>query len=234
MRKHFIKIIISLLFIFICQSSIYAVKNSSNFTSSNLPIIIINTNGLAIPYNNPRIVADMDIKYNEQGENIEIKAKAVDFNRQKKIAETLSDIPAEQIWQEDIFFKISKGRLKLRIFDCRSGELIYYMRTDSSGPKVSKYEISVTNEPESLKNILKSSLGVRGVIKKQRTLYKIGFTRIHFDQVEDLGNFIELEFVMQDNSSKNEALQTVRNLMEKLEIQDKHLINKAYIDMVSE
>jgi len=37
---------------------------------------------------------------------------------------------------------------------------------------------------------------------------------------------------MQDNTSKNEALQTVRNLMEKLEIQDKHLINKAYIDMI--
>ncbi|MBE9511878.1 MAG: class IV adenylate cyclase [Bacteroidetes bacterium] len=164
--------------------------------------------------------------------NIEIKARASDFNRQKIIAETLCDIPTEQIWQEDIFFKISKGRLKLRIFDSGSGELIYYMRTDLNEPKVSQYEISVTNEPESLKNILSSSLGVRGVIKKQRTLYRIGHTRIHFDQVEDLGNFIELEFVMQDKISKNEALQTVQNLMKKLEIQDNHLINTAYIDMV--
>jgi len=97
---------------------------------------------------------------------------------------------------------------------------------------VSQYEISVTNEPESLKNILTSSLGVRGVIKKQRTLYKIGLTRIHFDQVEGLGNFIELEFVMQKNTSKKEALQTVENLMKKLEIQDNQLINTAYIDMI--
>ena len=163
--------------------------------------------------------------------NIEIKARASDFNRQKIIAEALSDIPAEQIWQEDIFFKISKGRLKLRIFNSGSGELIYYMRADSNGPKTSQYQISKTNEPETLRNILTSSLGVRGIIKKQRTLYKIGFTRIHFDQVKDLGNFIELEFVMQDNTSKNEALQTIRNLMEKLEIQDNHLINTAYIDM---
>ena len=166
--------------------------------------------------------------------NIEIKARASNFNRQKMIAETLSDIPGEQIWQEDIFFKISKGRLKLRIFNSGSGELIYYIRADSSGPKVSQYQISVTNEPENLRSILASSLGVRGIIKKQRTLYKIGFTRIHFDQVNDLGNFIELEFVMQDNTSKNEALQTIKNLMLKLEIQDNHLINKAYIDMVSE
>ena len=164
--------------------------------------------------------------------NIEIKARASNFNRQKMITETLSDIPGEQIWQEDIFFKISKGRLKLRIFDSGSGELIYYMRADSSGPKVSQYQISATNEPESLRSVLASSLGVRGIIKKQRTLYKIGHTRIHFDQVKDLGNFIELEFVMQDNTSKNEALQTIKNLMEKLEIQDNHLINTAYIDMV--
>lgn len=166
--------------------------------------------------------------------NIEIKAWAGDFNRQKIIAETLCKHPGEQIWQEDIFFNISKGRLKLRIFDSGSGELIYYIRSDSSGPKVSQYEISVTNEPESLKNIMTSSLGVRGVIKKQRTLYKIGLTHIHFDQVEGLGNFIELEFVMQDNISKNEALQTVENLMKKLEIQDNHLINTAYIDMVQD
>ena len=164
--------------------------------------------------------------------NIEIKAWAGDFNRQKTIAKTLCKHPGEQIWQEDIFFNISKGRLKLRIFDSGSGELIYYIRADSSGPKVSQYEISVINEPESLKSILTSSLGVRGVIKKQRTLYKIGLTRIHFDQVEGLGNFIELEFVMQDNISKNEALQTIENLMEKLEIQDNHLVNTAYIDMI--
>ena len=164
--------------------------------------------------------------------NIEIKAWAGDFNWQKTIAETLCKHPGEQIWQEDIFFNISKGRLKLRIFDSGSGELIYYIRADSSGPKVSQYEISVINEPESLKNILTSSLGVRGVIKKQRTLYKIGLTRIHFDQVEGLGNFIELEFVMQKNTSKKEALKTVENLMEKLEIQDNHLINTAYIDMI--
>ncbi len=106
------------------------------------------------------------------------------------------------------------------------------MRADSSGPKVSQYQISATNEPESLRSVLASSLGVRGIIKKQRTLYKIGHTRIHFDKVKNLGNFIELEFVMQDNTSKNEALQTIKNLMEKLEIQDNHLINTAYIDMV--
>jgi len=68
MRKYFISIIISLILLFICQSSLYAGKKILDFTSSNLPIIIINTNGLAIPYDNPRIVVDMGIIYNGQGE----------------------------------------------------------------------------------------------------------------------------------------------------------------------
>ena len=165
-------------------------------------------------------------------ENIEIKARADDFHRQKIIVENLCELPGEEILHEDVFFKISEGRLKLRIFNNGSGELIYYMRADSNGPKTSHYQIFKTNDPAGLRSILSLSMGVRGVVKKQRILYKIGFTRIHFDQVRDLGNFIELEFVMQDNTSKNEALQTVRNLMEKLEIQDNHLINTAYIDMI--
>lgn len=68
MRKHFINILISLLLLFICQAQIYAGNKLIDFTSSNLPIIIINTNSLSIPYDNPRIVADMGVIYNEQGE----------------------------------------------------------------------------------------------------------------------------------------------------------------------
>ena len=68
MRKYSINILISLLLLFICQSLIYAGNKIINLTSSNLPIIIINTNGLTIPYDDPRIVADMGVIYNEQGE----------------------------------------------------------------------------------------------------------------------------------------------------------------------
>ncbi len=164
--------------------------------------------------------------------NIEIKARAKDFGRQRKLAEALSDVSGEQFWQEDIFFDIPKGRLKLRVFRDRSGELIYYERADSSGPKVSHYEVSKTNEPDSLRHVLTLSLGVRGVIRKQRTLYKSGHTRIHFDEVEGLGDFIELEYVMQSTASEEEAFNAVKNLMGRLEIRENDLIDRAYIDLI--
>jgi len=37
------------------------------------------------------------------------------------------------------------------------------------------------------------ALGIKGVLRKRRTLYMIGQTRVHLDQVEGLGDFMELE-----------------------------------------
>ena len=46
--------------------------------------------------------------------NIEIKARARDFEEIRRHAESLSDTSVEVIPQEDIFFNTEKGRLKLR------------------------------------------------------------------------------------------------------------------------
>lgn len=42
-------------------------RSAVNFTSSNLPIIVIDTHGQSIPYDDPRIVADMGVIDNGQG-----------------------------------------------------------------------------------------------------------------------------------------------------------------------
>ena len=44
-----------------------------------------------------------------------------------------------------------------------------------------------------LQKLLGLSLGVRGVVKKTRHLYMVGQTRVHIDQVNNLGDFMELE-----------------------------------------
>lgn len=57
-------IFLSLLFYFPLK---YSYGQSTNFTSSNLPIIVIETHGQTIPLDNPRIIADMGITYNGPG-----------------------------------------------------------------------------------------------------------------------------------------------------------------------
>ena len=140
--------------------------------------------------------------------------------------------PGRLIVQEDTFFVVPHGRLKLRKLSSTSAELIYYERENGPGPKESRYSIYPTSEPESLKAVLGTSLGVRGIVRKTRTLYMVGQTRIHLDEVEALGSFVELEVVLQANQSHADGVRIARELMAKLEIQDSELLEEAYIDLL--
>ncbi len=150
--------------------------------------------------------------------NIEIKSRVRDPARIKILAEALTCVAGERIEQEDVFFVVPRGRLKLRILSTISAELIYYEREDHAGPKESRYVISRTSEPESLRNVLEKSLGVRGIVRKKRTLYQIDQTRIHLDEVEGLGSFAELEVVMKEGQSHAEGIEIAHGLMSRLEI----------------
>ena len=114
--------------------------------------------------------------------NIEIKARVRDFADIKSRAERLSDTPVEVIPQEDTFFNVPQGRLKLRVLTPDNAQLIFYTRPDLGGPKRSDYHIARTSDPENLKRVLELAYGIRGVVKKTRYLYLVGQTRVHFIQ----------------------------------------------------
>ena len=164
--------------------------------------------------------------------NIEIKARTQDFAEIKFRAEKLSDTPVEVIPQEDIFFNVPQGRLKLRILASGNGQLIYYTRPDQEGPKRSDYHIAYTADPENLKRVLELSYGIRGVVKKTRYLYLVGQTRVHLDDVDGLGHFMELEVVMRDEQSDAEGQEIAEGLMASLGVERSDLLEGAYMDML--
>ena len=164
--------------------------------------------------------------------NIEIKARARDFLELKRRAETISDSPVEVIPQEDTFFVTSKGRLKLRILAPDRAQLVYYERPDQDGPKRSDYFIFNTNDPENLKTALRLALGIRGVVRKTRYLYMVGQTRVHLDNVERLGQFLELEVVLRADQSDADGQAIADHLMKRLGIEPTDLIEGAYMDLL--
>src|SRR5215212_9809882 len=151
--------------------------------------------------------------------NIEIKARARNFAEIKARAEQLSNTPGEVIPQEDIFFRTPQGRLKLRVLSPDSAQLIYYTRPDQEGPKRSDYHISLTSDPENLKRVLELTYGIRGVVRKTRYLYLVGQTRVHLDDVEGLGQFMELEVVMAEGQSDAEGQAIAEGLMSALGVE---------------
>ncbi len=120
----------------------------------------------------------------------------------------------------------------LTVLGKNRAEVIYYHREDAAGPKPSHYLIAPTTEPDAMRSILISILQVVGVVRKRRWLYLVGQTRVHLDNVEGLGEFVELEVVLRPEQTEAEGIAIARDLMAKLRISEEELIEGAYIDLL--
>ena len=166
------------------------------------------------------------------GRNVEIKAKVNNMDRQRGLLEGLADAQPQIVYQEDTFFNCLAGRLKLRTTPDGKDELIHYQREDRDEPTESEYVLSLTNDPDTLKEALSNALGVRAVVRKNRRVYVVERTRIHLDEVEGLGDFIELEVELRPGESQETGIEVAQDLMEKLEIRGEDLVKSAYVDLL--
>ena len=166
--------------------------------------------------------------------NIEIKAWVTDPAALRARAAALADEGPVEIAQDDTFFKCPAGRLKLRAFSNSHGELIFYRRCDQQGPKESFYIRTPTAEPDTLREALTLAYGEVGRVRKQRTLFLVGRTRIHLDEVEHLGHFMELEVVLREGESAEGGVREADELMKGLGVERSQLIDRAYVDLLRE
>lgn len=169
--------------------------------------------------------------------NVELKARARNLAKLIETAARLSDSPPVRLDQDDTFFATPAGRLKLRVIDStdgggRRGELIFYTRADAPGPRESAYIIASTPEPDPLRDVLAAALGIAGRVRKTRTLYLAGQTRIHIDDVEGLGAFVEIETVLRPGQRSDEAAAITDRVAAALDIREADLVDRAYVDLL--
>ncbi len=162
--------------------------------------------------------------------NVEIKARIESVESIRPRVAALAEKGPIEIVQDDTFFACRNGRLKLRVSSPGNGELIFYRRPDQAGPKESFYLASPTTAPDVLRESLSLAYGQAGRVRKKRTLFLAGRTRIHLDRVENLGDFLELEVVLADGEKVETGEAVAQDLMEKLDISPDQLIEIAYID----
>ncbi len=165
-------------------------------------------------------------------ENVEIKARLRDPASATKIATRLSGGEGEVVHQEDVFFPCERARLKLRVSGPDSGELIRYERPDLAAACSSRYVIARTPDPQNLLEILTATLGTAGTVRKTRRLFLVGQTRVHIDEVEGLGSFLELEVVLKAGQSESEGRRIAEQLLSDFEIGPEQLVAEAYIDLL--
>ncbi len=95
--------------------------------------------------------------------------------------------------------------------------------------------IARTSDPNALLAILTATLGKLGVgvVKKTRTVYLLAQTRVHIDDVEDLGSFLELEVVLRPDQTDEEGQKIAEDLLREFGIDEQELIAEAYIDLLA-
>ena len=165
--------------------------------------------------------------------NIELKIVCDNFGAIKNLLKIAKARFAGTLNQTDTYFKCKNGRLKLREINKRYFELISYQRPDKKTSKLSDYQVIKLkkDEAEDMKRVLKKSLGEKVVVKKKRDLWIYENTRIHLDFVEKLGNFLELETVLQIGDLehfKNEHAKVI----ELLGIENCKKIRGSYSDLL--
>jgi predicted adenylyl cyclase CyaB len=164
--------------------------------------------------------------------NLEIKARLSDRGVARRQVQQISTDRIGQQVQTDTYFHCRSGRLKLREITGRSAQLIWYDRPDSTDPKTSRYHLADVNDPETVKAALAAGLGVKCIVKKRREIFLYRYVRIHLDQVYQLGDFIELEAVMQPDTSFDEAERLLRDLIEQVGIDLQQLVESSYCDLL--
>ncbi|QUY45950.1 class IV adenylate cyclase (plasmid) [Acaryochloris sp. 'Moss Beach'] len=164
--------------------------------------------------------------------NIEIKARIHNIETITKLVAQFADQGPIEIVQDDTFFQCENGRLKLRSLSKTEGKLIFYRRQDQPGPKESFYLISPTSSPDSLREALTLAYGQAGRVRKVRTLFLVGRTRVHLDKVEGLGHFLELEVILAEGELPETGIEEAHLLMDKLGIEQSQLIDRAYVDLL--
>ncbi len=163
--------------------------------------------------------------------NVELKARDPDPGRTAERCLALGVVDHGVLRQRDTYFMARQGRLKLREGD-HGTVLIAYRRPDDRQASESHYVLAPVAERDAVVEALDAALGTTVVVSKRRRLFTWEGVRIHLDEVEGLGSFIEFEAVLPDAGDLETARAKVARLRSELAIEDDALVSVGYADLL--
>jgi predicted adenylyl cyclase CyaB len=164
--------------------------------------------------------------------NIELKASDPDRDRSLQVCANLGAADHGEIWQRDSYFETAHGGLKLREERPGPPHLIQFDRADEREQRESRYRIETVQDPANVTAMLALAFGLRVTVVKRRRLFLWQQVRIHLDEVERLGSFIELEAVAPAASDLSTEHALVDDLRAAFSISDDCLHALGYADQL--
>lgn len=162
--------------------------------------------------------------------NLELKARDPDPARSLRTCRALGARDGAVLLQQDTYFVVPEGRLKLRRESAAPAQLIAYERADRTSARESRYRIAEVPDATETEAALAAVLGVKVQVSKQRRLFLLGDVRIHLDLVVGLGSFIELEAVAGQAATADFGVELSR-LRRAFQIDESDLVAESYSDL---
>lgn len=136
--------------------------------------------------------------------------------------------------QEDRFWRVEGGaRLKLRESSRDGAALLAYRRADAAALRVSAYERVIVADGAALGRALDAVLAPAGAVRKERHLWFVDNVRVHLDRVEGLGEFLELEAMVDDTHSEAACYAAAEALLQRFGIANTDRVAVAYVDLLA-
>jgi adenylate cyclase class 2 len=163
---------------------------------------------------------------------VELKARDDAPARSLAACQALGAEDHGELRQRDTYFTVASGGLKLREETPGQAHLIQFERANEPQQRESRYRIVIVEDGPGLRAALDAALGVRVVVAKRWRLYVWRHVRIHLDEVDGLGTFIELEAVALPESDLTREHALVLELREAFAITDARLLSHGYADQL--
>lgn len=164
--------------------------------------------------------------------NVEVKVAVADLPALRAAALAAGAQPSVVEEQTDRYYELDGGRrVKLRTRAGGAAELIRYDRPETAGVRPSDYEIMPVRDATAGACLVPRGAPV-AVVHKRREVLLLENVRIHLDEVDRLGTFLELEAVVDAAHDDVVCRRQVAVLLRALGLADAEPIRASYGELV--
>jgi adenylate cyclase class IV len=167
--------------------------------------------------------------------NIELKLELRDAALARAVVVRLGGKRVARLVQTDTYFRLASGRLKRREQEGEEGplpvEYIHYERADAA--RVRPSDFTILSESEALTRFGTLAMPIWVVVKKEREVYMVEWTRVHLDRVDRLGTFLEFESLVAGKNDEAACRGAVARLREALGPALGEPLSLSYADLLA-
>jgi adenylate cyclase, class 2 len=165
-------------------------------------------------------------------QNIEFKSELRNLAAARCQCQVLGAKHGGLLQQTDTYFRMADGRLKKREMPGEPAQWILYHRPDRIVPRMSNY--TILNNEQARRRWGTHGLKQWLVVRKRRDLWLLGDVRIHLDDVENLGCFIEFEALVSRRFDVQMCQRSVAELREVFAPLLGEPISRSYCDLLEQ